>query len=869
MNNHSLLNYSINHPKTVTGIMVALTLIIGSLISLVQVDTDPENMLPANEDVRVFHNNIKQEFDLQDIVVLGVVDEENEYGAFTPSTLQHVHELTELVKTLSDEHDPELHVVGKNLIAPGTVDAIEQAGLGQVRFEWLMKEPPTTQEEALRVRDLALDNPLLRGTMVSEDGMALAIYIPISEKKFAYQVREALLEKIESFDTHEEYHITGLPVAEDTFGVEMFIQMAISAPLAMGAIFVLMLVFFKNVKLIVSPMIVAMVSVIITMGLMIGTGHTVHIMSSMIPIFLMPIAVVDSVHILSEFFDLYQKTRNRKETLKQVMHHLYKPMLFTSITSATGFASLALAPIPPVQVFGIFVAFGILLAWFLTIVFVPAYIAMMSEETLNNFGLTPANEAHEHESFIARHLHWIGTMTYKRSKAIIGVASILIAVSAYGMSQIVINDNPVNWFEDNHEIRVADKVLNSHFGGTYEAFLVLEGAEVEQPTVSEIQQKATAIVSEMFADAPEVQSLAAGIVSATNDNASTADEAVAFIADEFEYEADDAEDQHYDMWLDAADAVASLSGAGQTFKQPEVLAYIEKLQQHLISTGEVGKSNSVTDIVKKVHQELFEGDSSYYSIPQTSDAVAQTLISFQNSHKPQDLFHLVTPSYDKANIWVQLKQGDNLVMEHTLESVDEFFATNPAPAGITHKWAGLTYLNVVWQDKMVTGMFESFISSFVVVLILMSILFRSVLWGLLAMIPLTATIAIIYGIVGFVGKDYDMPIAVLSSLSLGLAVDFAIHFLQRSREAYKEKGSWKDAVGVMFEEPARAITRNVIVVAVGFMPLLLAPLMPYKTVGFFLASIMAVSGLATMLILPSMIHVLRKQLFKTSKTQQS
>jgi len=45
----------------------------------------------------------------------------------------------------------------------------------------------------------------------------------------------------------------------------------------------------------------------------------------------------------------------------------------------------------------------------------------------------------------------------------------------------------------------------------------------------------------------------------------------------------------------------------------------------------------------------------------------------------------------------------------------------------------------------------------------------------------------------------------------------------------------------MFQDPARAITRNAITISVGFLPLLLAPLVPYKTVGFFLATIMAVS----------------------------
>ncbi|MEN8136707.1 MAG: MMPL family transporter, partial [Thermodesulfobacteriota bacterium] len=134
-----------------------------------------------------------------------------------------------------------------------------------------------------------------------------------------------------------------------------------------------------------------------------------------------------------------------------------------------------------------------------------------------------------------------------------------------------------------------------------------------------------------------------------------------------------------------------------------------------------------------------------------------------------------------------------------------------------------------------------------------------------AMVPLSVTIAVIYGVIGFIGKPYDMPVAVLSSLTLGLAVDFAIHFLERSRATYRKVGSWQGAVGEMFEEPARAISRNVIVIAIGFTPLLAATLVPYKTVGIFLASIMAISGLATMLILPSLLAVLEPWIFKKIK----
>ena len=111
-------------------------------------------------------------------------------------------------------------------------------------------------------------------------------------------------------------------MAEDTFGVEMFIQMAISGPLTMAIVFGLLLYFFRNIVLVIAPMIVAMLSVISTMGMLIGTGNTLHVMSSMIPIFIMPIAVLDSVHILSELFDRYQETHDRRQTILNVMDEL-------------------------------------------------------------------------------------------------------------------------------------------------------------------------------------------------------------------------------------------------------------------------------------------------------------------------------------------------------------------------------------------------------------------------------------------------------------------------------------------------------------------------------------------------------------------
>lgn len=868
-----ITEYSLAHYKRITIIMVVLTLLLGAMIPLIKVDTDPENMLSPHEPVRVFHNQTKKEFNLSDIVVLGVVNNKDPNGVFNPTSLARIYELTEFAKTLSwpsaEDPNKQAGVIEVDLLAPSTVDHIGQGGPGVVTFEWLMSKPPTTNAEALAIRDKAMSNPMLKGTLISEDGKAICLYLPLTDKHLSHKVYKELMKKIATFGKgYEEYHITGLPVAEDTFGYEMFAQMAISAPLAMVVIFILMLLFFRKLVLVISPMIVAMVSVISTMGLLIGMGYPVHIMSSMIPIFLMPIAVVDSVHILSEFFDLYTKKKGRRKTAIEVMSNLFMPMLYTSLTSAAGFASLALTPIPPVQVFGIFVAIGIMIAWVCTITFVPAYIMMIKESSLKNFG--SANVHAEKQSPLGRLLRVVGRLTYVQAKPILVVMLIISAVAVYGITRIQINDNPVKWFSKKHPIRQADIELNKHFGGTYMAYLVLDPNEPKAiPTayIVELRKRLSAKILELkeeFLNAADILPEIETELLQEAGRAETKEDFLDKVNKFVEKKLDAAKDKDADLWYEVSDFFELEKERAKIFKRPDVLRYIARLQEHLGKTGLVGKSNSVADVVKKVYQELIDGKPENYKIPDTSAAVAQCLLQFQSSHKPDDLWHLVTTDYMHTNIWMQLPSGDNKDMQKVVKAVNEFFSKNPPPVPLQYHWAGLTYINVVWQDKMVWGMLQSFMGSFIIVFIMMAILFRSVLWGLICMIPLMFTIAAIYGIIGLIGKDYDMPVAVLSALSLGMAVDFAIHFLERSRAEYSQFGSWQKASEEMFGEPARAISRNVIVIAIGFLPLLAAPLVPYKTVGIFVCAILAVSGIVTLLILPAIIRLLEKRLFKTT-----
>lgn len=759
-----LIELCMDHPKPALWFIFILTIGFGTQFLKIKIDTDPENMLSANQPDRVLYNQIKKDFGINDLVVVGVTDHQ---GIFRTEPLIRISKLIDGILKIDG-------VITDDVVSLTTTNNVKSKG-GLLEVRRILKEIPENDIDGILMRRAIADNPLLSEKVASADGRGIAIYVPIASKDQAARIGSEI--KILAKDVlskEQNFYLAGLPIAEDQFGVEMFKQMAIMSPASGMMIFLLLWYMFRKVTLILPVMAVSMITVVWGMGLLIGMGHTVHIMSSMIPVFLMPIAVLDSVHILSDFYDRYPGIGDRRETLRQTVKELYTPMLFTSITSSVGFASLMLAPIPPVQVFGAYVAIGIIIAWILTLTFVPASIMLINEEKLQekfshldtkNTGLTKA-------------LQSFGQFVYDKAIPVSVSAAIILVLGFWGVATAVINDNPVNWFAKDHDIRVADEVMNEKFGGTYMAYVVLEG---------------------------------------------TADDDI---------------------------------------KRPEVMQYMEDLQRAIEKDPSVGKTSSIADIVSQVNYVIHDSELSQRKLPKTREEIAQYIFLYQMSGDVGDLDNFVDYGYRNANIWVQMKQGDNLIMARVKDRIDKFVRENPLPIGVTFKWSGLTYINKVWQDLMVDGMMKAILGGFLVVLILMSALFRSVGLGIISMLPLTFAIVMSYGLASYFGKDYDMPIAVCSSLALGLSIDFAIHFMQRCRACLeKHEGDFEKATFIMFGETARAIVRNAVVIAIGFLPMVTSHLGPYNTVGMFFASLMLFSSLTTLGLLPGLLKLSRGRLW--------
>ena len=313
--------------------------------------------------------------------------------------------------------------------------------------------------------------------------------------------------------------------------------------------------------------------------------------------------------------------------------------------------------------------------------------------------------------------------------------------------------------------------------------------------------------------------------------------------------------------------IVATANEEEYIKDPEAMRQIEGLQRRLEKLPVVGKTSSVVDYVKRINRVLHDDDPKYDTVPSSKDEIGQYLFLFSMSAKPSDLDNVVDYPFQKANIWVQLKTWDAEAMRGVMKAVDEYKRDNPGK--LEFKPAGIAYFNLVWNDEVLWDMLKGFIIALVVIFAILSFNFGSAKWAAIGYIPLLFTILIIYGAVGFMGKDFDMPIAVLSCLSLGMAVDFSIHFISRLRQRLSEEGqggmpsseSLTDALLWTAARPGKGIMRNAVLFASAFSVMLFAPLTPYITVGAFIVSMMLLSAILTIIYLPALIVLFRGRLF--------
>jgi len=757
-----LVQVVMGRPKLVIGFVVAMSFFFIAQFPKITIDTDPKHMLPVASPVRQYNDKVEKDFVLHpDVIVLGLV---NVDGVFNPQTLKYVKDLTDAVR-----HVPG--VIVRDVDSLSTVENVFSKE-GELVVRPALGDIPQTEEGLSALRKSILDNSLFVGRFISSDGKAVAIFIPIEPAANGKEIADKIRALLPKNPGKNNFYLAGDPVARDTFGTEMFRQMGLFSPITGLVMCIALWFMFHNGIVIVANMAVAMISIIWSMGGLIGLGFPVHIMSSMSPVFLMAIAT-DAVHIFNEFAFRISEGQDKRRAVLETMKVVGPPVFYSDVTTAVGFATLATVTIVPVKIFGLVVAFGTLVVLLMSFTFIPALLMLIPEKYILRLA-----SAHGKGEKLSPLLLRLGRFCVEKAKPILLVGIMLFIVAMAGLTRIHVNNNMVHWFKFNSEVRAADRVMNKYLGGTSTAYLV---------------------------------------VQAKNDGA---------VGD------------------------------------PAFLRQIEGLQRELEKDPLIGKTFSLADYIKRANLVMHDNAPLFNRVPDSKQEVGQYLFLLQSAAKPRHLDNVVDFSLKTANIIIQLKSWDADAMKLVIGRANSFLASHPLPEGASFKPAGIAYFNMVWNHEVLWGMVSSFLWGLILVLILLIFQTRSFLWGILSFLPLLFTIALIYGMVGLIGKDFDMPVAVLSTLSLGMAIDFAIHFVGRFHQRYKEDPRLKEALIWTVARPGKGIFLNAILFALGFAVMAFAALTPYITVGVFMAAIMILSSVMSVIYLPALIQLGHRKLIK-------
>ena len=271
----------------------------------------------------------------------------------------------------------------------------------------------------------------------------------------------------------------------------------------------------------------------------------------------------------------------------------------------------------------------------------------------------------------------------------------------------------------------------------------------------------------------------------------------------------------------ASEIINSKFGGSQTIsvmisgdiKDPILMQRIDDLTQHLKGSEGVGGVFSISDVVREMSMALYEpAEEGYDMIPASSAAIAQMFELYNMSGDPDDFKQLMNFENTKAHLLVRLSKPDNKIVRDLRDDIKSY--TADFPARVTT--GGYAIIMIDFAQKIIYGQVSSLVFALITVLILLAVIFRSLKGGLIGSIPLAASIIIQFGVMGLTGVAIDAATALLSSIMIGVGVDFTIQFLWRYKTELTKAETRQEAISETYRTTGRSIVINGMSVMAGF-----------------------------------------------------
>ena len=284
-------------------------------------------------------------------------------------------------------------------------------------------------------------------------------------------------------------------------------------------------------------------------------------------------------------------------------------------------------------------------------------------------------------------------------------------------------------------------------------------------------------------------------------------------------------------------------------KSPEILRLMDEMQQDIDDKlTVVGNTFSLSDYLKRMNKVMHEDKEEFDIIPDYQDMNAQYLLLYEMSGDPENLWKVVDYNYKISNITIQLKSDNSKAINSAIAEVEKY-RDEFKKLGVEINFAGSGYKALIFTDLILEGQIKSLVMSLFIIIILLSFMFKNILAGLIGAVPIVITALIGFGVMGLLNIPLSTTTALISSIAIGIGIDYAVHFIERYKIYALETGDKQKTMEGTMHHSGRAIIFNATVVIAGFLVLLFSVFPPNRSLGALVSLNMFTSFLGTVTIM--------------------
>ncbi|MAG34054.1 MAG: hypothetical protein CL908_24505 [Deltaproteobacteria bacterium] len=474
------------HPWMTVLVVLAGVGLLASQLPKIEFVMDVDRYLRTDDPVRMDYDALRDQFGRDEIILI----------ALEPPRVFDLDFLTKL-HTLHQRLEDELPWLGE---VQSLINARQTRGVGDsLLVDELLEEWPANAEDVEVLRRTAIANPFYRNLYLSEDGSTTGIVVrPLTHQSGVEDPDDVLSGFSEASDELSEApapsYLTGAQLSEVVAGVRRIVSetdlpetrtaiagvavmneeiqrqtlddMVLFSSCAFGIVAFLLSAVFRRVSAVLLPMGVVFASVVVTLGAMAALGRPVTFLSQVVPSFILAVGVGFVVHLLAIFFQRFDRGDTEVAAVEHALHHAGPAIAMSGLTTASGMMSFLPSELVPIRDVGAFVPFGVLVSASLSLVLVPALIALLP---MRARAIGP-----DHELATERILIACGRFAVRHARAVAGLSLLVVLIAAAGIPRIVREYNPLEWLPEDNTVRLDQSMIDSALGGSTSLELVID-----------------------------------------------------------------------------------------------------------------------------------------------------------------------------------------------------------------------------------------------------------------------------------------------------------------------------------------------------------------------------------------------------------